>query len=70
MDEPKTPLYSKIIEFVFKWLFVVVIFGGILFFAFISVFPFIACALGWCEFEIVRPGEGDCNPNWTGVNAC
>ena len=37
MDEPKTPLYSKIIEFVFKWLFVVVIFGGILFFALLAI---------------------------------
>jgi hypothetical protein len=70
MSDSKIPFYSKVIEFVFKWAFMFLIFGGILLFAFISLWPIIACMLGLCEYEISRPGEGDCNPNWTAVGAC
>jgi hypothetical protein len=70
VDNYRQPWWSKILERLFGYLVFLVIIGGILVFALISLWPFIACALGQCTFEVGPIGENDCNPNWTGAGAC
>ena len=66
----KQPWWSKILEKIFESSMYIVIFGGIVLFALFSLWPVISCLLGLCTYEITPIGEGDCNPNWTGVGAC
>lgn len=70
MDDYKQPLWSKILEFIVLKGIVLLIFTGILLWIVLSIWPFVACAMGLCEFEVGRPGEGDCNPNSLAVNGC
>ena len=70
MPENQESLSSKVVSFLLKWIFLAIVFGGILLFAAISLFPIFAHIAGWTTVEITTPGEGDCNPNWTSADAC